>query len=128
MALLTQAGLSTCQHDSALQGRPEQDPFQRIQAPKGNTSLSLAIWTRSFILSVLLPKIRSIRFICQIVLPWFAFKYLLLQHHLLASKVARQFDLHAQQHALDPARFEIDYSHDPWNDAKILAIFTGSMS
>ena len=128
MALLTQAGLRPASTTVRYRDGQNKTRFKGSQAPKGNTSLSLAIWTRSFILSVLLPKIRSIRFICQIVLPWFAFKYLLLQHHLLASKVARQFDLHAQQHALDPARFEINYSHDPWNDAKILAIFTGSMS
>ena len=38
----------------------------------------------------------------------------------LFAQVARQFDLHAQQHGLDvdPRREEIDYSSDPWEDAR----------
>lgn len=35
-------------------------------------------------------------------------------------EVARCYDLYAQQHNLDPARSLVDYSHDPWHDAKIL--------
>lgn len=35
-------------------------------------------------------------------------------------EVARCYDLYAQQHNLDPARSLVDYSHDPWHDARIL--------
>ena len=33
-------------------------------------------------------------------------------------KVARMYDLHAQQIGLDPRRIEVDHSPDPWHDAR----------